>query len=60
MTPVSGAVYTVTVTGITGVGSLGLNLVDNGSIHNLAGNPLTNPNAAGRVPASQQTFATGL
>ncbi len=43
VTPVSGAVYTVTVTGITGVGNVGLNLVDNGTIHDLAGNPLTQP-----------------
>ncbi len=45
VTPVSGAVYTVTVTGITGAGNVGLNLVDNGNIFSLGGNPLTNPNA---------------
>ncbi len=39
----SGAVYTVTVAGITGTGTLGLNLVDNGTIHDLAGNPLAPP-----------------
>ena len=33
MTPISTAVYTVAVTGITGAGTLGLNLVDNGAIH---------------------------
>ena len=45
VTPVSGSVYTVTVSGITGIGTLGLNLVDNGSIHDSAGNPLTQQNA---------------
>ncbi len=45
VTPVSGSVYTVTVSGITGNGTLGLNLVDNGSIHDQAGNPLTQQNA---------------
>ncbi len=39
--PVSSSVYTVTVSGITGSGTLGLNLVDNNSIHDLAGDPLT-------------------
>jgi hypothetical protein len=58
VTPVSASVYTVTVSGISGNGTLGLNLVDNGSIHDLAGNPLTQANA----PASfqnQVTFAAG-
>ena len=32
----SGAVYTVTVSGISGSGTLGLNLVDNGTIHDLS------------------------
>ncbi len=54
----SGAVYTLTVNGIHGNGTLGLNLVDNGSIHDLAGNPLTQQNAAASFQA-QQTFATG-
>jgi FG-GAP-like repeat len=45
VTPSSGAVYSVTVSGISGNGTLGLNLVDNGSIHDLAGNPLTQQNA---------------
>jgi len=54
----SGAVYTVTVSGITGSGTLGLNLVDNGSIHDLAGNPLTQQNAPAAFEAPQ-TFATG-
>src|SRR5204862_145467 len=44
--------------GIGGSGTLGLNLADNGSIRDLAGNPLSQSNA----PASfqdQVTFATG-
>ena len=52
----SGAAYTVTVNGISGNGTLGLNLVDNGAIHDLAGNPLqgTSPTFASFTP--QQTF----
>ena len=57
VTPVSTSVYDVTVAGITGVGSLGLNLVDNGTIHDLAGNPLGQAGAATFAP--QATFATG-
>ena len=37
----SGAVYTVTVAGLAGDGTLGLNLTDDGSIHDGAGNPLS-------------------
>jgi FG-GAP-like repeat/FG-GAP repeat len=51
VTPVSATVYTVTVSGITGSGTLGLNLVDNNTIHDLAGNPL----AQGSGIASFQT-----
>ena len=56
LTPVSGTVYTFTVNGISGTGTLGLNLVDNGTIFDLAGQPL-----AGGVPtfSSRQTFAIG-
>jgi hypothetical protein len=36
----TGSTYTVTVDGISGTGSLGLNLVDDGSIRDAAGNPL--------------------
>ncbi len=53
--PVSNTVYAVTVGGITGSGTLGLNLVDNGSIHDLAGDPLTQANAS----ASFQTLEEG-
>ena len=41
VTPSGGAsVYNVAVSGITGNGTLGLNLVDDGSIRDLQGNPL--------------------
>jgi hypothetical protein len=43
--PVSGNQYAVTVSGLSGNGPLGLNLVDNGSIRDQAGNPLTTANA---------------
>ena len=43
--PINSAVYTVTVSGISGNGTVGLNLVDNGSIYDLAGNRLTQQNA---------------
>lgn len=36
----SGAVYTVTIDGLSGDGTLGLNLIDDSSIHDLAGNQL--------------------
>jgi len=58
VTPVSGAVYTVTVSRITGNGTLGLNLVDNASIRDLAGDPLTQQNAPAAFQ-SQTTIATG-
>ena len=60
VTPVSGAVFTVTVSGLSGNGPLGLNLVDNGSIHDVAGNPLTQQNAQASFAANAApTFATG-
>ena len=58
VTAVSSSVYTVTVSGITGNGTLGLNLVDNGTIHDLAGNPLGPANGAATF-AAQATYATG-
>jgi hypothetical protein len=44
VTPLSTSVYTATINGITGNGTLGLNLVDDGSIHDLSGNPLAAAN----------------
>ena len=41
----SGAAYTVTVNNVSGNGTLGLNLVDNDSIVDQAGNPLGGPGA---------------
>ena len=58
VTPVSSSVYTVTVGGITGSGTLGLNLVDNGTIHDLAGNPLAQTNGAATF-ATQATLRHG-
>jgi len=58
VTPVSASVYTVTVSGITGNGTLGLNLVDNNSIRDLAGDGLVQPNAPAAF-LDQTTFATG-
>lgn len=44
---VNASTYTVTFSGITGLGSVGLNLVDDGTIRDLAGNPLlTSTNTA--------------
>src|SRR5581483_10615736 len=40
VTPVSGSVYTVSAQGLTGDGSLGLNLVDDDSIQNGSSEPL--------------------
>jgi hypothetical protein len=58
VTPVNASVYNVTINGVVGNGSLGLNLVDDGSIRNLAGNPLTTANARAAF-AAQATYATG-
>jgi hypothetical protein len=55
----SGSVYTVTVSGITGEGTLGINLVDNGSIRDSDGRPLSTWSA----PVSflgQQSFAASV
>ena len=54
----SGSTYTVTVSGLTGNGSVGLNLVDDNSIHDLQGNPLTAP-GLGLTFAPPQTVNVG-
>ena len=59
VTSVSSSVYSVTISGITGAGSLGLNLVDNNTIRNVAGDGLDQPNAPASFQ-SQATFATGI
>ena len=53
VTAVSASVYTVTVSGITGSGSLGLNLVDNGSIRGFGGDSLTQQGAPVNFPTQQ-------
>ena len=58
VSPVSASVYTVTISGITGTGTLGLNLIDNGRIQDPAGD-LLNPPSAPAAFQTQQTFATG-
>ncbi len=54
----SGATYTVTVSGLAGNGSVGLNLVDDNSIHDLQGNPLT-ASGAGLAFAPPQPVNVG-
>lgn len=54
----SGASYTVKISGITGVGTLGLNLVDDNSIRDLAGNPLVTKDAVASF-APQVFYETG-
>ena len=55
---VSTSVYTVMVSGITGSGTLGLNLVDNNTIRDLSGNPLVQANGPGTFQ-NAATFAAG-
>jgi hypothetical protein len=57
VTPVSGSVYTVTVGGVSGKGTLGLNLVDDASIRDLGGNRL---GRLGADPAFQSQITTAL
>jgi FG-GAP-like repeat len=54
----SGSVYTVTVSGISGDGTLGLNLIDNGSIHDANGNGLAQVSSS-LAFLNQATYATG-
>ena len=54
----SGDTYTVTVSGISGSGTLGLNLTDDGSIRDAAGNPLAKL-AAPAAFQNQTTVAMG-
>jgi hypothetical protein len=56
----SGASYTVTISGISGTGTLGLNLVDDGSIKDAAGNPLQNGSGGQISFQSAQTSAAGV
>lgn len=45
VTPLTASTYDVTVYGVSGTGTLGLNLVDDGSIRNAIANPLAQPRA---------------
>jgi autotransporter-associated beta strand protein len=54
----SGTSYTVTATTVAGTGTIGLNLIDNGTIRDQANNPLGNP-AAPASYATPVTFAIG-
>ena len=56
VTPVSPAVYTITISGITGSGTLGLNLVNNGSIHDSGGGSLSNSSFTGQVYTINQVW----
>ena len=58
VSPIDGATYTVHLSGISGSGSLGLNLANSAGIHDTAGNPLGS--STGTVAfAAQQTIAVG-
>lgn len=58
VTAVDGATYTVHVGGISGNGSLGVNLVNPGGIHDAAGNPLAGSSGA-LAFQPQATVGTG-
>ena len=51
----NGTAYTVRLTGVSGVGTVGLNLVDNSSIRDATGNPLTKAGAAATFAAQKTT-----
>src|SRR5208282_6559550 len=52
------SVYLVTLNGVSGSGTLGLKLIDNGSIQDLLGHHLV-PGIAPLLFQNQATFATG-
>jgi len=56
----SGNVYFVTVQDIVGSGTLGLNLVDDGTVRDLAGNQLVGSTGSLVTYSSQSTYPTGL
>jgi hypothetical protein len=58
VTPISGSVYTVTIGNISGNGTLGLNLIDDGSIRDVASNRL-DPADGTRTFLTRQTVAVG-
>ncbi len=56
----SGSVYTVTISGITGSGTLGLNLVDDGSIRDLGGNRLAEFQAPTAFATGQDPYSVAV
>jgi hypothetical protein len=55
----SGATYTVTILGITGTGSISLNLVDNDTIRNSTSQPLGGTNLSGISFSAKTDYSTG-
>jgi predicted component of type VI protein secretion system len=55
----SGATYTVTILGITGTGSISLNLVDNDTIRNSTSQSLGGTNLAGISFSAKTDYSTG-
>src|SRR5262249_3518433 len=58
VTPVNPSTYTVTVNGVAGNGVLGLNFIDDRSIHDLAGNALSGGNFTGQTYTIDQIAPT--
>ena len=55
----SGATYTVTILGITGTGSISLNLIDNDTIRNSTSQPLGGTNFPGISFSAKTDYSTG-
>ncbi|RLS27609.1 MAG: hypothetical protein DWH70_00205, partial [Planctomycetota bacterium] len=55
----SGATYTVTILGITGTGSISLNLIDNDTIRNSTSQPLGGTNFPGVSFTAKTDYSTG-
>ena len=60
VTPENGSIYLVTINGITGTGTLGLNLTDDGSIQDAMGNPLQAGGNAAFQPRWTFSIPAGL
>ena len=59
VTPISGSVYNITVSGVSGSGTLGLDLVDDNSIRDLNRNPLAAINHFLLISSQQLTLPVG-
>ncbi len=59
LTPLSASVYTVSIGGLSGSGTVGLNFVDYATIRDLSGNPLQSSSASAGTFASQQVLSAG-